>query len=220
MATLFQARCECCSYSSELFLSEYGAVFVDSPPPDTVNTVIAGVGLYVLTIDAGIAEQGEPQLVVLAHPIEEYILAQIGYTWSKLAWAGRYLGIRRVICRSCGLLFDVRKLTCPLAFGTPIGCVLGIGVGIGIGFWKRSFSLGLSTFFGVYLGWLTVANTAGWLYIRLRFSERARVLDGPHCCPNCGTCRYESVESIGSGRTFPCPECGAQALRIISFGVS
>jgi hypothetical protein len=218
MPTIFQARCEHCSYISEAFLSEYSAVFAEGSQTDATNSVVAGAVLFGPEVDTEIADQRDPRLIVLPHPVETTILAQLGYTWISLLWAGRYVRIRRVICRSCGRLFDVRRLTCPPAVGCQIGCLAGLVFGIGIGLWQRSFYLGFLTTYGITLGCSAVASVAGWLYVRLRFRERARELDGPPRCPGCGDSGYVGI--VERRRTFPCPQCSAHALHIFSIGIS
>ena len=217
MPTIYQARCDGCTYASDLFPSEYGAVLVDEPPVGRSGSVVAGAVLYGAARDAGFAEQSDPLLVVLAHPIEDHILAETGYTWTSLAIAGRYVRVRRVVCRDCGTLFDVRRLTCPPALGCQIGCALGLVVGIAAGVWWRSFWLGFSTAYGTILGCMAVLGAAGWAYTRVRFRERARELDGPRRCPRCGSGRYAGAESR---RVFPCPQCSEQSMRVRPVGRS
>lgn len=86
MPTIYQARCKICSFRSELFTEGYGAVFVDTPSSNAPTSVVAGAVLNESVSGARFAEQADPRLVVLAHPIEASILAGIGYTWTRLAW--------------------------------------------------------------------------------------------------------------------------------------
>jgi hypothetical protein len=216
LPTIYQARCDRCTYASDVFPAEYGAVFVDEPLGGSVS-VVAGAVLHGATGDVGIAEQSDPRLVVLAHPIEDHILAETGYTWTDLAIAGRYVRVRRVVCRSCGTLFEVRRLTCPPALGCQIGCVSGLVVGIAAGVWWRSFWLGCGTAYGTVLGCMAVVGAAGWAYTRVRFRERARELEGPRNCPRCGSGRYTGAESR---RVFPCPQCSQRSMQVRSVGMS
>jgi hypothetical protein len=200
-----------------MFPAEYGAVFVDEPPVGGSGSVVAGAVLHGAAGDAGIAEQSDPRLVVLAHPIEHRILAETGYSWMGLTVAGRYVRIRRVVCRDCGTLFEVRRLTSPPTVGCQIGCVLGLVVGLATGIWRRSFPFGFSAGYGTVLGCTAVASAASWAYTRLRFRERARVLDGPRNCPRCGSGRYAVADGRG---VFPCPECSEPSMRVRSVGMS
>jgi hypothetical protein len=153
----------------------------------------------------------------LAHPIEGPILAETGYTWATLAWAGRYVRIREVVCLSCGTLFEVRRLTCPPGLGCQIGCITGLIAGIGVGAWEGSFWRGFGTAYTVVLGCYVAATTAAWLYTRLLFRERTRAIDGSHSCPKCISGKYVGIESR---RILPCPKCREVAMRVSSVGMS
>lgn len=218
MPTIYHAHCDLCQYTSDVFPAEYGAVFVDEPPMTAGSgSVLAGAVLNEQTLNTTFAEQADPRMVVLAHPLEESILAGTGYTWIKLALVGRYFRFRRVICRSCGTLFEVRWLTCPPGLGCQVGCVSGILAGIGYGVWRQSFCAGFWAGYGIVLGCYVLASSVGWLYTRLRFRARARELDGPSSCPTCGSTHHAGVESR---RIFPCPRCGEQAMSVRSVGMS
>lgn len=216
MPTIYQARCDSCSYASDVFPAEYGAVFLDQPPPSASNTVVAGAVLHD-SVATRFAEEEDRRFVVLAHPIEGYILSETGYTWARLAWVGRYVRIRRVVCASCGAFFQMRRLTCPPGLGCQFGCVTGLIGGIAVGVWKRSFWLGFGTAYGLVLGCHLVAATAGWFYTRQRFHCRALEIDGPHCCPQCGSRKYVGIETR---RTLPCPKCCEVAMRVRMVGMS
>jgi hypothetical protein len=192
-------------------------VFVDEPSVGVSGSVVAGAVLHGAAGETDFAERTDPRLVVLAHPIEDHILAETGYTWSGLAVAGRYVRVRRVVCRDCGTLFEVRRLTCPPALGCQVGCVSGLVVGIAAGVWWRSFWLGVGTAYGTVLGCMAVVAGAGWAYTRVRFRKRARELGGPWNCPRCGSGRYTGVESR---RVFPCPQCSERSMRARSVGMS
>jgi hypothetical protein len=217
LPTIYQARCDRCTYTSDVFSAEYGAVFVDQTPVGGSASVVAGAALHGVAGNAGIAEQSDRRLVVLAHPIENHILAETGYTWSGLAWAGRYVRLRRVVCQDCGTLFEVRRLTFPPALGCQTGCASGLLVGVAVGVWERSFWVGFGTAYGVVLGSMAVVGLTGWAYTRLRFRDRARSLAGPRCCPRCGSGRHAGVESR---RVFPCPQCSGRSMHVRPVGRS
>jgi hypothetical protein len=217
LPTIYQAHCDRCPYASDEFPAEYGAVFVDEPSPGGSGLVVAGAVLYETAAGADIAEQPDTRFVVLAHPIEDHILGETGYTWTGLAWAGRYVRVRRVVCRDCGSLFEVRRLTVPPAFGCQVGYFVGLAAGLGIGFWKGSFCAGFGATYGAVLGCWAVASLACWLHTRLRFRERAREVDGPRSCPRCGSGRYAAADSR---RVFPCPQCSERSMRVQSVGMS
>jgi ssDNA-binding Zn-finger/Zn-ribbon topoisomerase 1 len=217
MPTIFQASCNHCLFASDIFPAEYGAVFVDKPASERINSVVAGAVMFDDAKEAEVAEQGDPRLVVLAHPVESAILAETGFTWITVAWAGRYVRVRRVVCRSCGTLFEVRRLTCPIALGCMVGSIVGLTVGISYGIWERSFCFGFWAANGMALGFWATAFMAGSSYTRLRFKARAKAIDGPYHCPNCGSRRYVGIETR---RSFPCPKCGECAMRVRSVGFS
>ena len=215
--TIYQRRCSRCSFASDIFPAEYGAVFVDQPASGGMNSVVAGAALFQDTGEEAIAEQGDPRLVVLAHPIEHHILAETGYTWPTLVWAGRYVRVRRVVCKSCGNLFEVRRLTSPPAIGCMVGLIVGLTVGIFYGVREGSFGSGFSAAGSITLGFYVVTGIVIWLYTRFRFKARAKEIDGPHNCPKCNSSAYVGVETR---RTLPCPKCGESAMRVQSVGMS
>ena len=218
MPTIYQGRCESCGFASAIFPAGYGAVFVDEPPAEPSRSLILGAGLIGPTGGAGFAEQEDPRLVVLAHPGEQDILEETGYTWWGLAWSGRYVGVCRVACPSCGLIFDVRKLACPPGLGCLVGSALGLAAGIAAGVWEGSFCFGGTVRWVVARQGHGLASLCAWAYIRLRFRERVRALAGPNYCPGCGANKYVGVE--GCRGSFPCPHCGERSMHIQSVGMS
>jgi len=218
MPTIYQGRCAACGYASDLFPAESGAVLVDRPVPGLSGTAVAGAALYEDVAGAAFAEPSDPRLVALAHPLEQDILSAAGYTWGSCAWAGRYVRIRRVVCRGCGTLFEVRRLTCPPAFGCLPALLVGAGVGAAAGIQEGNFCPG---FFAGYLAtlgcWGLVAFGMG-LFTRLRFRERARSVAGPGRCPRCGADRYSGVPT--GRRRWPCPQCGQRTLTVRAVGIA
>jgi hypothetical protein len=215
--TIFQARCENCDFASAVFPAEYGAVFVDQPQANNSGTVVAGAVLHGDAKNAEIAEQADPRLIVLAHPIEFEILAESGYTWTTLAWAGRYVRVRRVVCRDCGTLFEIPQLTFPPAVGCEVGCISGLVIGVAVGIWRRSLVVGFGAAYTAVLGCVVLLSVAGIVYTRVRFRRRARELRGSACCPRCRSGRYAGAESR---RVFPCPKCSQPAMRVRRVGIS
>lgn len=217
MPVVYQARCDRCSYSSAVFPAEYGAVLVDEPPADRQTALVAGAVLSGAVGDPGFARQSDPRLVVLAHPIEEHILAGTGYTWFTLAREGRYVWVRRVVCGDCGTLFDVRRLTFPSGLGYQVGCLMSLAAGVAVGFWQESFWLGFGAAYGVVMLWSISVGAAGRAYTRFRFRDRAAAIDGPSCCPECESRRYFNV---GSRPVLLCPSCHERSVRIRAVGKS
>ncbi len=217
MPSICQARCNCCDYASEVFPAQYGAIFVDLPSADSPAPLVAGAAIFDASSRHSFAKQSDPQLVVLAHPIESAILKKTGYSWTTLAIAGRYVLVRRVACLDCGTLFDVKRLKCPSALGCQTGCISGIVLAVVVGLWWRNFWLGVGTACVVGLGCTAVIDAAGWLYTGVVFRARARALDGPWNCPHCGLGRYAGAERR---ITFPCPQCSAHSMQIRFVGMS
>lgn len=217
MPSLYQARCESCTHSSDIYPAEYGAVLVDKPAASPSQEVVAGAALFEPATFAEVAEEHDPQLVVLAHPLEQHVLAETGYTWTTLTWAGRYVRVRRVVCRKCGRLFSTRRLSCPTGLGCTTGCVTSLVTGIGVVIWGQSVWLGLGAGYGTAVGFWAVASLAGWVYTRVRFRERARQVEGPNQCPHCTEADFVTAEG---GGPFPCTKCGEAAVRIRMAGMS
>jgi hypothetical protein len=213
---VYQAQCGKCSYASEIFPSEYGAVFLDDPFPRAANSPLAGAVLHDARGKA-FAKQEDPRLVALAHPIEGHILAATGYTWTSLAWAGRYIRIRRVACLLCGTIFDVRRLACPPGVGSQIGCVTGVAAGITVGAWVGSFWIGLCVGYGFLAVYCALVGALGYWYTRLRFRERAGAIDGPRSCPNCDSIQFVPV---AKAQKIPCPKCADRAMTVRIVGKS
>jgi hypothetical protein len=104
----------------------YGAVLVDRPV-ESMQTEIAAACIF--SDSAGkLAEAADPRFVVLAHPLENLILADTGYTWNDLFWQGRYVSVSNVVCRHCGHLFQHRRLDA----GQP-GCSAALALGLASG---------------------------------------------------------------------------------------
>ena len=217
LPTIYQARCERCSYASDLFTEEYGAVFTDNAPADRSKSVVAGLVLHDTTADASIAETADPRLVVLPHPIESHVLAETGYTWATLARAGRYVRVRRVVCRECGTLYEIRRLAHPPALGCLVGCLCGLAAGAAGGLQQRSFWIGLGIAYAASLASMTVAELLASAYTRRRFRERALEVAGSGSCPRCESTRYEAANSR---RVSPCPRCSERSLRVRAVGFS
>lgn len=216
MPTIYQARCERCGYLSDLFPSEYGAVFVDEPTAES-SSLVLGAALHSDVGGATFARQGDPRFVVLAHPLEAHFLAEAGYTWASLTRAGRYVRVRVVGCVGCGAMYEVRRLACPPGFGCLVGCVVGLAVAFWVAIKAENWLAGLIGAWMCAMGiWLST-TLVGEVYTRVRFRKRARELDGPRSCPRC-----ESAERVGANtkRTLPCLACGHPAMHIHPVGMS
>ncbi len=217
MPTIYQSTCDRCSYISDLYSEAYGAIWVDEPRTATGETVVAGAVLHEPTGDARIESIYDPHLVVLAHPGEQMILEQEGYTWLKLAREGRYVFVQRVICDACGHHFDIRKLSIPSGTGCLSTLLVGIVVGIGMGVWLASFWWGLIIAYGLTVCFALLSSVAGRIFLHLKYRERQYSVDGPTACPKCSNKNYSKVTSR---RALTCPQCGEKTLHVRMVGIS
>ncbi|HUQ72657.1 MAG TPA: hypothetical protein VM165_24220 [Planctomycetaceae bacterium] len=217
MPEIFQAQCASCSYESDHFLSGYGAILLDEPTAPQNQGIVAGAVLFGSHSESKLPSTSDPHLLVIAHPLEEDIIAEAGHTQTTLMWMGRYVRVRQVICMSCGTLSEVRSLTCPPGFGCLTGLVIALAMGTCYGVWKQSIGAGFVTFWITAAGVPVITSAFGHFCVRIRFSERAKVIDGPSNCPKCGEKRLAGVESR---RVFPCPKCREHAMRIKVVGIS
>lgn len=217
MPSLYQARCTHCGNASDILTDGYGAVWVDAPVTSPFPQVLAGASLTEETNGAEIEHNFDPNLVVLAHPAESTILASMGYTWWRLAWAGRFVQICRVICRQCGTQFKTRTLMCPPAIGCNVGCLTGLLTGVMAGLWLQSVWQGLGVGYGAMIGMWIVVSWVGRVYTRVRFRERAVRVNGPTACPNC---QADDFANVGRGGVYPCLKCGEVSVRLKMVGKS
>jgi len=101
MPVIYQGQCQNCQYKSPHTSGGYAAVVLDEP---------------IQRIDS---HPDDPRIVVLAHPLESQILADLGYAFTSATLAGRLLIIQEFFCKSCGNLYEVRNLgTSPV-----VGCI-------------------------------------------------------------------------------------------------
>lgn len=214
MPDIYQAKCDHCSYTSELFPSGYGAVYLDEPPVGDSMPVAAGAVLHDDVGEADIVEQSDPRLVVLMHPIEHSILSNAGYNWISLALAGRYVRVSQVLCIKCGTPSEVCRLTWPPAVAY-LGCLPSfVLMFTAMIVWR----LGIWAAYGLALAMFASLWLAGCVYTRLRFRKRARDIEVCWSCSRCGANRYARVKK--SRNLFPCPQCSEQSLQIHSVGFS
>lgn len=222
MPTVYEGRCDRCAYSTGIFPAEYGAVFVDKPLMGELgalaNSLLAGAVLFEDPGEDPLLRQGDPRFVALAHPLEDAILKEAGYTWAGCWLAGRYVRVIPVVCRSCGTFFERCSLSCPGALGCLPGLLLGLIAGVIVGVWERDFCLGLSTAAtaAVLLEFLLLA--AGGPLIRLCYADRARSIARNRACPNCGGRPCASAQSWST--RLPCPRCSEGIQTIRTAGIS
>jgi predicted Zn-ribbon and HTH transcriptional regulator len=180
MPVIYQGRCTACDAVTGSTSDGYSAVYVDEPA-------------------TAYAHPDDPHLVILAHPGESLILEEVGYTHKAAASGGRLVAVRQVYCKECGRPFEVRRLTAGL---TALGCggclgvvalaaVAGVGIGVLVGGWVGDVAGW--TAFGLLVA---VGEVAVRRSIRWRYSDRARRVDTPTQCPNCGSRRYACPGSL------------------------
>ena len=83
--------------------------------------------------------------------------------------------------------------------------------------WLQSVWLGFAVGYGAMIGVWVVVSWGGRLYTRVRFRERAKLVNGPTACPNC---KANDFVNVGRGGAFPCLKCGRTAVRIEMVGKS
>ncbi len=200
MPVIFQGQCQTCQYKSPHTSGGYAAVVVDEPVqrPDS--------------------HPDDPRIVVLAHPLESQILNDLGYTFSSATLAGRFLIIQEFFCKSCGNLYEVRKLgTSPV-----VGCIPSLIGGVLCGIIAGTFTHDLGVGFITGLAVVSILEILlGWLIdplISLWYRERAREFRTQKRCPKCGDTRGVCP---GSRRAVvPCPSCGQTSMQIKTIGIS
>ena len=212
MATLYECHCKNCGYRTEA-IDALGAILLDGPA------------------ETELRHPDDDRIAVLPEPGSMSALERMGYTDSSATLQGRYLVCRDCFCRSCGHLYEVRRLHFSgaagcwpfLAFGPASGLALGIAVGL----WRASIMHGV--FYGVMgaivggVSALYVADAVVARRLRSRYADRAREVDTERRCPECGSSK--AVSSGGAWlvslfRRLPCPECKSRSVRIKHVGIT
>jgi hypothetical protein len=199
-----------------MFPAGYGAVFLDESQ-ERGSYLVAGACVSTDVGEAELARQNNSHLVVLAHPCESAILNSLGFSWTTLAWVGRFVQVHRVVCAKCGTFVDLRKLTAPPAAGCMLGLVVGLASEVLWGLWTDDACVGFATWIGVTVVTHVILSMLAYYYVRLRFRVRASSIDGPSCCPNCLSEEFVRIPRRGM---LPCPECGNRTMRIWTAGKS
>jgi transcription elongation factor Elf1 len=202
MPLIFEGRCSACEAVTPRTSDGYMAVYVDEPA---------------LTH----AHPCDPNLVILAHPGESWILKEIGYSFEAASLGGRLVSVAKVFCQACGQPFEIRRLTAGLgAFGC-VGCFALVVGGV-------AAIVGVKSLLGNWIGYLvgcavfvllmTVAESAVVRFVRSKYPERVARLDTPAICPHCGSPKYSRPGSLRG--LFPCVACGQKAVRFRIVGKS
>ena len=101
MPLIYQGRCTACGATTPT-LCCYQAVFLDEPS------------------ESRHAHPDDRRLVVLPHPVEDLAIEEIGHTFPSASLAGRLVRVEPAFCKSCGRLYEVRRVTAGLA--SSLGC--------------------------------------------------------------------------------------------------
>lgn len=200
MPVIFQGECSSCGYQSP-FVSDgyYGAVIVD-------NSCI---------IEKQDSDPNDERIVVLAHPLEQDIIEKYGFTYSSATLQGRYLQMHDLFCKSCGNVYETRRLAAAtLIFGCLPPILIAVLLGIVIGIFQSSILDGLfGAFTASLFSWLTIDWLVG-VYVRLRYAERSREFYIPRVCPKCGS-RRAAIRGV-----LPCPTCRQPSMKVKTIGMS
>lgn len=205
MPVIYQATCSACEYKSPLYSEGYLAVILDEPSSSMH------------------AHPDDPRLVILAHPAESSILDELGFDYKSAAIGGRLLYVRNVVCRSCGTMYEVRRIGGGAAAIGGIGCSIIMGLAICasamIGWQHKSVWVGFLCGCLVLLGLGSAFEFALSRFVRWRHKARIAEFDRGAGCAKCGCKDYSSCTSLLS-RKRACPQCGKRAVRVRAVGIS
>jgi hypothetical protein len=200
MPALFEGSCSACGIVTDRTPGSYEAVLVDG-----------SAGRLPVHPE-------DPSLVVLTHPRQFDILREVGLSGRAAHWAGRMVEIDKAVCRSCGRLFELRRLSGGLpALGLwggigAVACILAASIGAGAligGEWQ-----GLVAGACILVALLGATERGLWLLIRWRHPGRAARVDTPPVCPDCGHTAFDKLEARHVRRfvRVKCPACGERAM--------
>jgi hypothetical protein len=204
MPEIYQGRCAACEAVTPMTSGFYRAVFLDEPSTSPH------------------AHPDEPRLVILGHPIEDLVLKEVGFTSPSASLGGRLVYVEQLFCRSCGRLFEVRRLTAGVVSSLGCGgCLVCLGLciaaGVAVGL-QVGGSLGFTVGYAVTV---LLLRAADWLLgagVRRWYRERARLVETPCRCPTCGS--GATVSPGGTWDPLPCVACGQPAVQVRSVGIS
>jgi ribosomal protein S27E len=200
MPVIYKGQCQNCQHESPVTSGGYAAIVLDEPTQH--------IGSH----------PDDPRIVILAHPLEMHILKELGFTFSSATLAGRWLNVNECFCKSCGNLYEVRKLGASGAVGCGPSLIAGSLCGVATGMLMHDALL------GVFVGLMTVNVLAillgqlAALFVSWRYRERAREFATPKRCPKCGS--QQGISPGSRKAVVPCPMCGQTAMRIKAVGMS
>ena len=200
MPVIFQGQCSFCGYKSPMISDgNCGAVIVDD------SCIIENYDSH----------PNDDRIVVLAHPIEQHIIEKYGFTYTSATLQGRYLRLQDCFCKSCGHVYETRKLgSATLIFGCLPPILIAVVLGIVTGVSRSSILDGLfGAFFAGLVSWWTIDWLVG-VYVRFRYIERSREFHISRDCPKCGSRR------TATGGVLPCPACHQRSMNVKAIGMS
>lgn len=199
MASLSRGFCTACGYESPI---------ISDPPAD---------GLFVDDPSAGkplMACEDDSRILLIIHPIEEFVFARHGLTEHSATWQGRFVRISEWFCKSCGHFYESRELAAsPAVFAFPmVGFGLGIGILVGV-LWSNFVGGVVTGMLSLIVGIAVIERAVG-SYVRTKFPERAKEIHRARVCPRCNSHR-----AVKRG-TVTCPACHQRTMKIRIWGVS
>lgn len=195
MPLVFHAACDECDYVAPALPAGGFAVYIPDPPDA-----------------APLLGRDHPPVV---HPFAPYVLDEFGLTFASAAWGGRLVAVQSLLCSECGRHFERRRLT---AGGAALGCggcltvaVGGFTVGLAVAFLSGNPFVGAGVGVAVGVAVTAILEIGATAIVRYRYPDRTAAVDTPKECPHCGGRRAMKVKA---GGPFPCPGCGARAVRL------
>ena len=200
MPVIYQGHCSSCDYESPTISDGHcGAVIAHDPSKISEYAV----------------HPTDNRIVVLMHPLEQSIIEDHGYTYASATFQGRYLTIKDYFCKSCGHVYETRRLSSAnLVFGCLPPLLVAIVVGATIGYIRSSFVDGFfAGMFATFVAWFVIDWLVG-IGIRIRYADRNREFRIARVCPRCGSRR------AATGGRLPCPQCKQNSMKVKAVGMS
>ncbi|HYG35620.1 MAG TPA: hypothetical protein VEC99_12590 [Clostridia bacterium] len=203
MPTVYRIQCSVCGYSPQVNSGLVGYVTTDGRKAGK----ILAEGYLALKLDSG-------EFVCLAHPSEQRILQQHGFTWAGAACRGRLFSVMFKLCKECGALYEERQLSSMQA-GCSVGAIIALGAVLGMKLilsisWPLSLLGGYFAGLAVF-GFVEVLNRWRWRKpnAELRLRE----------CAHCKGTQFVSLLKA-TRNPLPCPSCGNKGLQVQAAGIS
>lgn len=204
MPLIYQATCSACDYGSDAHSEGYLAVIVDDPC----------ISMH--------AHPDEPRLVILGHPLEAMILEELGFTFASAGLGGRLVYVENVVCKTCGAMYEIRRLGAGSGVLGETGCLVILGllaaIGTAVGWTCESILLGFLAGLLTFLGFIALADPIISACIRWCHKDRVREFDRGPGCPKCQSKKCVSFRPRWG--KLVCPKCGMQAVKVQTVAIS